>query len=34
MSYDGPIESGWATMAHSEHEAAQLMEDLKTQEPA
>jgi len=34
MSYDGPIESGWATMAHSEEEAAQLMDSLKTQEPA
>jgi len=34
MSYDGPIESGWATMAHSEDEAAQLMDGLKTQESA
>lgn len=31
MSYDGPIQSGWAAMAHSEDEARRLIDILKTQ---
>jgi transcriptional regulator with XRE-family HTH domain len=31
MSYDGPIQTGFAAMAHSEDEARQLIETLKTE---
>ena len=31
MSYDGPIETGFAAMAQSEDEARQLVDTLKTQ---
>jgi hypothetical protein len=31
MSFDGPIQSGWAAMAHTQDEARQLLDDLKTQ---
>ncbi len=29
LSYDGPIVTGWATIARSEHEALNLLEQLK-----
>lgn len=31
MSYDGPIETGWAAMAHTEQEARQLIDSFKPQ---
>ncbi|MGB0095557.1 MAG: helix-turn-helix transcriptional regulator [Solirubrobacteraceae bacterium] len=31
MSYDGPIQTGFAAMAHSEDEARQLIQTLKTE---
>lgn len=31
LSYDGPIVTGWGTMAKSEEEARSLMEELRTQ---
>jgi transcriptional regulator with XRE-family HTH domain len=34
MSYDGPLQTGWATMAHTKDETLQLMDDLRSQAPA
>lgn len=31
MSYDGPIQTGWAAMAHTEDEAGKLIDSLKTE---
>jgi transcriptional regulator with XRE-family HTH domain len=31
MSYDGPMQTGWAAMAHSEDEARQLIDTMKTE---
>lgn len=32
MSYDGPVQTGWAALAHTEEEARQLVTGLKTED--
>jgi hypothetical protein len=32
LSHDGPIVSGWATLAHTEEDVARLMDELRTKD--